>query len=396
MGRMLRDQAQGEIVQMRLERLLPLFIWIAAALLVAVVGWWSLTQMRISTGVPWRAFPEQPWLDGLARWDSFWYFSIADVGYGYALDSQTNYAFFPGFPVVMWAVGSLVGDFYLGGIIASSVFAIVSLYLFSAWLREVAPRENPIGPMVALMFGPTAFILAGVAYSESLFLASAIASFLLLERGRPLAAGFAVLPALATRPLGFALVVGLVIRSMELHPTGSSSGPLDRVRDWARGPQVWILTAVLGLGVYPLFLWFTAGDPLVFLTAGAEGWGHGLELETVLKTGGPVSNPYPEFGAVVAIHAVVLLVSMVALGTVKRTFGLGYAVYAAIAIVLPTFVRPSWIGIGRYALIAFPVWAAVALILNRDLPRVRWIVLAGSVAAFILQFSLFARWYFVA
>ncbi|MDH5373285.1 MAG: mannosyltransferase family protein, partial [Acidimicrobiia bacterium] len=192
----------------------PVLVWAAAAAIAAVVGWFSLSHMRLAPAFPWQAFPDELWLDGFSRWDSFWYRSIADGGYGFTLGDQSNYAFFPGYPIAMWALGTIVRDFDLGGILSSSAFAIGSLYLFRAWIEEIAPDSASIGGVVALALGPSAFYLAGVAYSESLFLISALAAFLLLERGRPLAASLVAIPALVTRPVGIALVVALLLRSV--------------------------------------------------------------------------------------------------------------------------------------------------------------------------------------
>jgi hypothetical protein len=331
----------------------------------------------------------------MARWDSFWYHSVAEVGYGYSEGSQFSFAFFPGYPMAMWLVGSLVGDFYLGGILVSAGLGLVTLYLFRAWLVEVAPSQKPSSALVALAFGPSAFYLMGIAYAESMFLASTIGAFLMLERGRPIRAGLLGAVAAVTRPVGVAVVVGLALRAMELQPAPPDGVKQRQLTRFLRGRRAAVLLPLVGLAAYPLYLWVTQGDPLVFMTAGAEGWGHGINLDNVFKFGefGPEFSS--RYRAVVAVQAAMLVVSMVVLPSIRRSFGRSYMIYTLIAVLLPALVRPTVLGIGRYVLVAFPVFAIASRLLDRDLPRARWGVFALSVGFLVFQYSLFARWYFV-
>ncbi len=375
-------------------RAFPALVWILAAVFASAVGWWSVEKLGVAPESPWRPFPNLPWLDGFARWDSYWYRSIADVGYGFELGEQSNYAFFPGYGVALWAVGSIVGDYFLGGVIAAAMAALASLYLFQQWLQQFLHVSARTSSLVALAFGPSSFYLAGVAYSESLFLASALGAFVLIEKRRPVAAALAALPAMVTRPIGIALMLGLTLRSFELVSVSVDAPSSDRWSQWSRSPLKWVLLSLPGLAVYPIYLWITEGDPFLFIEAGA-GWGHGLDLSTILKVEMIGSTGNRLLQVAIVVQLAILVLAFICLPAVGRMFGRGYVAFCAVAILLPALVRPTLLGVGRYVLLAFPIFAVVAETLRRDLPRARWIALAVSVAAFGLQFSLFVRWVFV-
>ena len=95
------------------------------------------------------------------------------------------------------------------------------------------------------------------------------------------------------------------------------------------------------------------------------------------------------------VQIAVLVVAVASLASVRRALGSPYVVYSALVMLLPAIARPLQLGVGRHVLVAFPVFAVVAMNLRRDLPRARWLILLASVLAFGFQFSLFARWYFV-
>ena len=62
----------------------------------------------------------------------------------------------------------------------------------------------------ALLLFPYAWYLYGAVYADALFVLCAIGAFYLVEKDRPVLAGLVAAVATATRPVGIAMVIGLV------------------------------------------------------------------------------------------------------------------------------------------------------------------------------------------
>ena len=156
-------------------------------------------------------------LEGWVRYDAGWYRSIADDGYFYLGDEeQSSVAFFPSYPLVMRALNrSLGGDTAVWGILITFLAGVaVSLGMF----RWAAPRVGnriALYSVAVLALWPYAWYLFGAVYADALFVALAIAAFVALEEDRLWIAALCGAAATATRPVGIAVVVGLVVRQLE-------------------------------------------------------------------------------------------------------------------------------------------------------------------------------------
>ena len=163
------------------------------------------------------------WFDVLARWDSDWYLRIAESGYRWPSSMP---AFFPLYPALVAVVGRVLGDrFLLGGVLVSVAASAAAFALLYELVRlRLGPRDARRATLYLAVF-PTSLFL-GVVYGEGLFLALAIGTFLLAERGRlgwaAIVAGLAIL----TRAQGLALLPALALfacRSRCSSSTRSSS-----------------------------------------------------------------------------------------------------------------------------------------------------------------------------
>ena len=104
-----------------------------------------------------------------SRWDTGFYASIAEEGYRYQGVPLPSVAFFPLYPLMMRAVGALVGDVLVAGILISNaalLLAVMLLYRLAdeSWGEAVAGRT-----VWYFLIFPAAFFGTAV-YSESLFL----------------------------------------------------------------------------------------------------------------------------------------------------------------------------------------------------------------------------------
>jgi hypothetical protein len=201
---------------------------------------------------------------------------------------------------------------------------------------------------VLLAVFPTSLFLTAV-YSEALFLALAVGTFLLAERGRlgwaAAVAGLAIL----TRSQGLALLPALALFAWDgerrLRRLGFAVVPL----------------AVFA--VYPIALAVSIGRPLAFLDAQEAVWGRHFDVFGPIR--GPVEAVTDGHLLEAATAVVMLLLAVVA----WRELGSTYGSYAAGVLVLPMLFPSDRLGalysLPRLALVAFPCFIALGILSSR-------------------------------
>ncbi len=348
-------------------------------------------------------------LSPLARWDSVWYLSIANLGYGGAGSPRT--AFFPLYPLLSGAVGQLGGGSEGAVLIASYLVALtalaVALYLLHR-LTELELGRAAAGPAVLLLCVFPASLFLGAPYAESLFLAASIGAFYAARTEHWAAAGLAAAAASATRSAGVLLLVPLAI----LYWQGTEPGR--RVR-----PHLaWLALAPGGLALYAVYLAVAHGDPLAFLSA-QELWSRhfagpfvgvwdGLvaafegvrqlasgSRQTVFfeQAGG---DPFRVAAVNLMLFASLAFAAMATVGVLRR-LPFAYGVYVVVALALPLSypVTPQpLMSLPRFLVVLFPIfmWLGAACAERGNTVRVA----AASALGLGLFTAQYASWYFIA
>lgn len=352
-----------------------------------------------------RGWPYHPWLDTFARYDSGWYYAIADTGYFYnGPGQQSAVAFFPAYPLSMRALGVVAGDALVGGVLMTLGCGAGAAVLFYRWCAGVVGERTARLALGLVLLYPFAFYLFGVVYSDALFLLVALGAFSLLERDRPLLAGLVGAIGTASRPVGVALVIGLVLRALERRGVISWK---PRRLDWSRlrARDASVLASVGGVVLFSLYLWHRFGEPFAFLKVGdSVGWYRTIDLRTVAKV--EFVYRWRDYGLNVVtfwltVQGLCTVGALAAVPAIVRRFGLGYGAYSLVAVGLAVASSPDFVGMGRYVLVAFPVFALVAERLASASAHQgrRWLpgaVLAVSGTMLVWMASLFARWVFLA
>ena len=182
------------------------------------------------------------WLDGWSEGDSGWYYGIATYGYFYNPGQQSSIAFFPSYPLTVRGLGDLIGgDYQIAGSLLGVLFGAAAAVLFAQWVWRRLPRGGAVTAIAILLLYPYAFFLYGAMYSDSMFILTAIGSFMLLERRHYWLAGLVGALATAGRPVGVAVAVGLVVRMLEMRAearsVSSPAVPSSRAPPIAFGPS---------------------------------------------------------------------------------------------------------------------------------------------------------------
>ena len=189
---------------------------VCVAIGVMIIG--SLALWTFGVTGPGRTsdvYASWPFLDMWVRWDAGWYEQIAARGYNFSPTEQSAAAYFPIYPLLMRAVMVPGVPVFLAGILVTWAAGIAAAVLFSRWVAQVRPDAANLATWLLLLW-PFAFFLYGAVYSDAVFLMLATGAFLLLERRNVVLSTLVGILATATRPIAPAIVVGLLVRNVEL------------------------------------------------------------------------------------------------------------------------------------------------------------------------------------
>jgi len=397
------------------------------ALAALLLGWvWASSTWFPADGEdPVRStFAGSGLLGGWVHFDAGWYFEIAINGYSMPPGQQASVAFFPTYPIAVRHLTPYVGSVELAGILLTFLCGLGATVLFSLWARRRLAPAAQTTALALLLLQPYAWYLVGAVYADALFLAAAVGAFVLADRNRPLAAGIVGAVASATRPVGLAIVAGLVVTQLERRDAlrFRSGVPLGRLADRPgrlgriaatrvtvpvgvrlralRPSDAGVLVAAVGFVGWCAWLWWRFGDPLAFSTV-QRYWAQRSGPVTFLKLhlGGlillePGDNVRYILGCL--LQGALVCGALALLPRIVRRFGWGPGVYTAVVLGLPVVGSKDFQGTGRYLLAAFPVIALAGEWLAGRSPRTRRTVLVVSALLLVVWSHLYARGHYVA
>jgi hypothetical protein len=333
-----------------------------------------------------------------ARFDSGWYLSIMELGYGPPPPSgkSSNHAFFPLYPYTAKILHEALSiDGFYAGLIVSylCLFLAMPLLYREALLRQ---GEGEARAAVAfLLLFPTSFFLAAV-YAESMFLLFALLA-LRDARSGPIwrAALFAALLSL-TRASAIAAAPALLLAALE-RPAGYAASPEPRPRRLWRAlllgavPLVVVFGWIYGIGI-------VHGEPDLFFRS-MGGWDrptsswHGI-WDWFYSMGLRFKHQSWRTDPSLALdYAATALFALAAVFQLRRRRW-SDAAWTGGALLLPMTTGLSG-GMPRFLLVVYPAYFAMteASRGRRVLRRVWW---ALSAAALLFFSARFVNWLWVA
>jgi hypothetical protein len=334
----------------------------------------------------------------LARYDSGWYLTIVEKGYGPppAPGQVSPHAFFPLYPMLARGLRALLGvDGFAAGEILSVACFLFAGFLFAAEGRRRLGERGGRHALLFLLLCPTAFYLLAM-YSESLFLLLALAAFDQARRDRPAAAAALGVLAGLTRLTALALALPLAIQAFsaaraEGLPAPSDRRALRRALLAGLAPVAGVLLWVSGAGL-------AAGEPGLFFrvqaawhrgTSPLTGAWHFVKLPLALIVHGQALD-HP---ALFLDYSVFLLFAAIAVFQLRRR-RFADAAWTAGALLIPVASGMA-VSLSRYVLVVYPAYYALAEVF-RDRPRLRaaWWIVSG--ALLLAAEAAFVHWRWVA
>jgi hypothetical protein len=330
---------------------------------------------------------EHVFWDTFARYDSGWYHGIASQGYIYGAGGRNNLAFFPVYPMLMRAGGTVLGsrqeDYYFAGIVVSWLaFAAAMTVLYRLALLDL-PRPAALRAVMYAAAFPFAYFF-GMVYSESVFLLALLLAVYGLRTRRWVVAAVSGAVMTATRVTGVMAVPGLALVAWRV------AGADRRSRIVALGA---VAASMAGIGLYSLFNYQVSGTPFAWYDSitfwgyrpGGNPFGGVLGLLQALVTrpyqflATERMAPYDTLNALAAIGALALLPLIV------RRFNAGYALIVLAGLLLP-LSSGQFEGLGRYCSVQFPIALGLASLTGEIRHHV---LLAGSAVLYAIGLAMF-------
>ncbi len=384
-------------------------VWLVMRL--ALSAWGALIATQTPDATYQAVHKVYPWVDlphgdfngyALGIWnvyDTPHYVSIA--AHGYEANSGYLTAFFPGYPLMIKVMGTLLfGQYLLAAILVANICAIF-FFWFLYRLVEVDYGEKIARRAVILSaVFPTSFFLL-LAYTEAPLLAFTVAA---LYYGRQhkwwLAGILAGIAALIKQP-GIFLIVPLGYMYWKQNVTCNEAFPKAGTRFLKKFDWAWLLLIPLTAGSYYLYRYF-------FLQAGMTAVNDLGASEIVTLPGLPLVNALkmvhldnPLLAAnIMEIGFTILMIGAVA-GIVLKIRSATYSLYAIIlalvslAVTQPESVSPfrPEIDMPRRVLIIFPIFIYLALVTPGK--RAFFYVATVSSVLYLVLSGLFVNWFFV-
>jgi hypothetical protein len=200
----------------------PVLRYCGTVYLVVRIGLWALAAAAWSlTSEPGSITPAgttqvltNGWHNAFTdwnKWDSLWFVQIAQHGYS---NHNVSAAFFPGYPLLIRAVGYLCfGHILVAANIASNAALVAALLLLYRLTDTELGTEAARRAVLYLAIFPMAFFLFDT-YSEALFLVCVVASLSLARSRRWLWAGVTGAGATLTRSIGIVLILALAVEAL--------------------------------------------------------------------------------------------------------------------------------------------------------------------------------------
>jgi Mannosyltransferase (PIG-V) len=322
----------------------------------------------------------------VARFDANWYAGIAADGYFWegSFGRQQNPAFFPAYPMLMRAGGWIVGAFdpqlsperRLFRLTGCGLVVSLGAFLWAAWYfgrlaRELMDEEHARGGLWLLASYPFAMFFSA-AYTESLFLLTAVGAWYSLRHRQFTAASLWGLLAGLARPNGFFLCVplGLIVLGVRDGPATTADPDGVRSRLWSPTPvSLPALAAaampVVGMLVFTAYLHRITGAWFAWARLHAA-WGRVFTAElplTGVARGSDsilaliVQHPYD------ALNLIGLILALATVWTVWRRVGPAWALFILISVLPPLFAG-GLLSMGRLTATLFPIFLALGAALS--------------------------------
>jgi hypothetical protein len=309
------------------------------------------------------------------RFDTNWYLSIAERGYG-AVPGDEHFP--PLYPVLMYLVGLLTRDLFLAGLLISHIASLLVIKLlydfFHEWLSPVFAKRA----LLFFLIFPSSYYLFA-AYSESLYFLFVLLFLRLCRTSDWMLAGICVALAILTRLHGVALLP-VLLYAMYLD------------RPFLHKSSHWLGLFIGGLGgIFYIFLRYLSGSESVLPVAESQWYVHlAFPWETFAYALRYLFAGHMTLIDMINFIVVIALIVLFLLGWKKiPTLPLLYVVLSIIIMTARIVETQPFSAVVRYSLSLFPLFGLLSLYAQRkSVERVLVVLFLLFMLYFSAQFWL--------
>ncbi len=314
------------------------------------------------------------------RWDAAHYLTVAQYGYTNIGEDKFLIVFFPFYPALIALFQIIYRDYLISGLIVSAIASLALGFVFRELVRLDYSEKVAQFSVLFLFIFPTSYFLH-IPYTESLFLALCVGSFLAARRRNWILVGVLGFLACLTRINGLILLPALAFEVWnEWRETKIFN------RRW-----LVLLFVPLGFVIYLFINYIVAGNPLIFMTYQREHWYRYFRFplislwETILK----LSTDKPSNAQMTGVQELLFVfIGLFAIVAGWRYLRNSYRVWMIGNWLL--FISTSFIlSVPRYTLVMFPLFILMSLAAVRNW-WAQWLFTIWS----ILFLGLFALQFF--
>jgi hypothetical protein len=401
-----------------------LIAFILTRAMVVIVLYFSMAQIEVSKGeYLWRYNPRNLIADGLIRWDSGFYISIADHGYdsinNESIPWDSNFyipipnhgynrllvAFFPLYPLLIRLTASITGNIVTSGLWVSNVSFLIALFYLYALTKQEFDDETAGRAVFFLAAAPSAFFFSAV-YAESTLLMFMAAGFYYSRNKNWFLAGLAGAFASATRLPGVLVAIFIFLEALWQQGIRFVPRPwsirtqIDSIKkDIRELPKAWTgilasLFSTFGLIAHMVYLNIKVGDPFAFLHAGIRSISFDWLSKLILSTynlhrwsGNIFSGEIAHIEVLMDTLFTIAFIPLVIIVLLK--FRPSFGLFTLFSFLFP-LISGTTASMQRYALTFIPCYILLALWGKR--PWVERVIIGISLPLQAYYLILFANW----
>jgi hypothetical protein len=286
--------------------------------------------------------PGNSWLWLFNAFDSLHFTLIAVHGY-----SRPEYVYFPGFPILIFLAGRLLGDYWVGAFVVTQTFAMGSIVTFQLVAEEYLPSKEALHATLLMSSFPFIGVFTTLGYSEPVFLFSTLLAWYLYKKSKIVPASVSAAFAAVTRGYGVLILLPIVLS-------------LVRSKQYGKLPYPLIISGAT-ISLWLLFCSYSAGDALASWTEQRYwqhgGVGDGLRMaETILHDGlRGFINLWSGLDPTIFWALAVFVILIALTWEVDRLLFVYAAATAAVILIATTYL----ISLLRFFPFIFPIWLSL-------------------------------------
>ena len=286
------------------------------------------------------------------RWDAAHYLNIAQNGYTAYGDDKFLIVFFPLYPLLTAIVQLVFRDYLISALIVSGIASLALGFLFRELVRLDYSEKIAQSSVLFLFIFPTSYFLH-IPYTESLFLALCIGSFLAARRRNWILVGILGGLACLTRINGLLLFPALAFEVW------------NEYREIKKFNRKWLVLLIIPLGfsIYLGINYYVTGNPTMFMVYQREHWYRYFRLpwEGIWETLKKIFNNKPTDAQMTGVQeALFVFIGLFATVIGWRYLRNSYRVWMVGNWLL--FVSTSFVlSVPRYTLTLFPLFILMSL-----------------------------------